>query len=204
VNQYSSYTDKQSDFTYYYATPDSNTNGFEAEGNIAFGGGVALFLNGTVGAAKYEAADAQPATSTSPATDASPSAWVANAPHDTESVGLTYQKKNGLDLGFFNKRVGSRWDDDGSYHQNVAYSPFWMSNLFFNYTVRNGSRFSNSKIKFSVNNLFDNHDVVGISPNNDVTGSLVPYTPDPQDQLLLLPARSFMISFQLGFSPRER
>jgi iron complex outermembrane receptor protein len=206
VNQYSSYTQKSgpnADFTYYYATPPSNTNGFEAEGNIAFGAGLGLFLNGTVGSAKYEAAPAQAATATEPASPASPEAWVALAPHDTESLGLMYQSK-GWDLGFFNKRVGSRWEDDGAYHQNIPLDPFWMNNMFFNYTVRNGSRFDNSKIKFSVNNLFDNHNIADISPNNSVTGSLVPYTPDSGDQLQLLPGRSFMVSFQFGFSPKER
>lgn len=206
VNQYSSYTPKtgpNADFTYYYATPPSNTNGFEAEGNIAFGAGLSLFLNGTVGSARYEAAAAKAATATEPAQPASPEAWVALAPHDTESLGLLYQSRE-LDLGFLNKRVGSRWEDDGAYHQNIPLDPFWMNNLFFNYTVRNGSRFDNSKVKFSVNNLFDNHNIADISPNNNVSGSLVPYTPDPGDQLQLLPGRSFMVSFQFGFSPKER
>lgn len=206
VNQYSSFTPTtgpNAGFSYYYATPPSNTNGVEGEGNIAFGHGLSLFLNGTFGAAKYEAAAAQTASGTTPASAASPSAWVALAPHDTESLGLTYQS-SAWDLGFFNKRVGSRWDDDGPYHQNVGLDPFWMNNLFLNYTVRNGSRFSNSKIKFSINNLFDNHDITDISPANDVTGSLVPYTPDGLDTMTLLPGRSFMVTFQLGFMPKER
>jgi iron complex outermembrane recepter protein len=208
VNQYSSYTNSQMgspDFglTYYYATPPSDTNGFEAEGNIAFGGGLSLFLNGTAGSAKYEAAAAQAATATSPAVAASPAAWVALAPSDTESLGLTYQSK-GVDFGFFNKRVGSRWEDDGPYHQNVPLDPFWMNNLFLNYTVRNGSHFDNSKIKLSINNLFDNHNVVDNAPNVPTSANLIPYTPDPGDQLELLPGRSVMVSFQFGFSPKER
>ncbi len=206
VNQYSSYTPKtgpNADFTYYYATPPSDTNGFEAEGNVAFGAGLSLFINGTLGEAKYEAAAAKAATDTAPASPASPVAWVALAPHDTESLGLTYQSR-GWDLGFFNKRVGSRWEDDGANHQNVPLNPFWMNNLFFNYTLRNGSRFDNSKIKFSVNNLFDNHDITDVSPVNSTTGSLVQYLPDPGDNIQLLPGRSFMVTFQLGFSPKER
>lgn len=206
VNQYSSYTPQNgpnAGFTYYYATPPSNTNGFEAEGNIAFGAGLSLFLNGTVGSAKYEAAAAQAATGTAPASPASPEAWVALAPHDTESLGLTYQSK-GLDFGFFNKRVGSRWEDDGPYHQNVPLDPFWMNNLFLNYTVRNGSRFDNSKIKFSVNNLFDSHDITDVSPANSTAASLLSYVPASGDNIQLLPGRSFMVTFQFGFSPKER
>jgi len=60
-------------------------------------------------------------------------AWVASAPHDTESMGLTFQK-HGFDLGAFGKRVGSRWADIGNYHQTVAEDPFWMNNIFLNYT----------------------------------------------------------------------
>jgi iron complex outermembrane receptor protein len=206
VNQYSSFTPSSgpdAGFSYYYATPPSNTNGLEGEGNIAFGRGLGLFLNGTLGEAKYEAAAAQAATSTAPATAASPEAWVALAPHDTESLGLTYQSK-AWDMGFFNKRVGTRWEDDGAYHQTVPLDSFWMNNLFLNYTLRNGSRFENSKIKLSFNNLFDNHNVVDISPANAVNASLVQYAPNASDTLELLPGRSVMVTFQLGFSPKER
>ena len=206
VNQYSNFTPSSgpnAGFTYYYATPPSDTNGFEGEGNVALGGGLALFLNGTFGDSKYESAIAQAATATSPAVPASPSAWVALTPHDTESLGLTYQRK-GWDLGFFNKRVGSRWEDDGPYHQTVPLDPWWMSNLFLNYTIRNGSKFDQSKIKLSFNNLFDNHDIADIGAANATTGSLVLYTPSPSDTTQLLPGRSVMVTFQLGFSPRER
>jgi iron complex outermembrane receptor protein len=206
VNQYSSFTPSSgpdAGFSYYYATPPSNTNGVEGEGNIALGGGVGLFLNGTFGEAKYEPAAATAATGTTPASPASPAAWVALAPHDTESLGLTWQKK-GWDLGFFNKRIGSRWEDDGPYHQTVPLDSWWMNNLFLNYTLRNGSKFDQSKIKLSINNLFDNHNVADISPANGTTGSLVPYTPNSLDTLQLLPGRAVMVTFQLGFSPRER
>jgi len=205
-NSYSSYTPSSGDnkgITYYYANPASNTVGFEAEGNIYLTHGLSLFLNGTVGQAKYESASAKAGTATTPATAASPSAWVANAPHDTETEGLTYHDKN-LDLGFFNKRVGSRWDDDGAYHQAVPYDPFQMSNLFLNYTVRGGSLFDQSKIKLSVNNLFDNHDVVSIGAASGVSGSGVIFTPSPNDTMQLLPGRSVMVTFQMGLSPKGR
>ncbi|HTV16708.1 MAG TPA: TonB-dependent receptor [Acidobacteriaceae bacterium] len=206
VNQYSSYTPSSgpnAGFTYYYATPPSDTNGLEGEGNIALSHGLALFLNGTLGSAKYEAAAAQAATATEPATAASPAAWVALAPHDTESLGLTYQDK-GWDFGFFNKRVGSRWEDDGAYHQTVPLDPFWMNNLFLNYTIRNSSKFDQSKIKLSFNNLLDLHNVVDIGAANGVNSNLQLYTPDPGDTMELLPGRSVMVTFQMGFSPKGR
>ena len=206
VNQYSSYTPSSgpnAGFTYYYATPPSDTNGVEGEGNVVLGGGLSLFLNGTFGSAKYESSSGQPATGTSPAIPASPSAWVALAPHDTESLAITYQR-HGFDMGFFNKRVGSRWEDDGAYHQTVPLDPFWMSNLFFNYTIRNGSKFDQSKIKLSFNNLLDNHNIVDIGAANATTGSLVLYNPSPSDTTQLLPGRAVMVTFQLGFSPKER
>jgi iron complex outermembrane receptor protein len=205
-NAYSSYTPTSGPdkgITYYYANPASNTVGFEGEGNIYLTHGLSLFLNGTVGQAKYESADAKPATGTSPATPASPSAWVANAPHDTESAGLTYHDKR-LDIGYFNKRVGSRWDDNGAYHQSVPYDPFWMTNLFFNYTVRANSFFDQSKIKLSMNNLLDHHDVVTVGAANSVTGSGVIYTPSQSDTMQLLPGRSIMITFQMGLNPKGR
>lgn len=205
VNQYSSFTPSSgpdAGFTYYYATPPSDTTGVEAEGNIAVGRGLSVFLNGTYGQAKYEASSGQNATATAPAVPASPSAWVALAPRDTESAGISYQK-HGWDLGFFNKRVGDRWQDDGAYHQSVPLDPFWMNNLFFNYTIRKNSMWDQSKIKLSFNNLFDYHDVVTISPANSTSNSLVLYTPSPNDTIQQLPARSVMITIQLGLNPRE-
>jgi len=205
INQYSSFTPSSgpnAGFSYYYATPPSDTNGVEGEGDVALGAGIALFMNGTLGDAKYESSSGTAATVTSPAIAASPSAWVALAPHDTESLGLTYQK-HGLDLGFFNKRVGTRWEDDGAYHQTVPLDPFWMNNLFLNYTIRNGSKFDQSKVKLSFNNLFDYHSVVDISPANSVNGNLQLYSPNSSDTMELLPGRAVMVTFQMGFS-KER
>jgi len=205
-NAYSSYSPTSGPnkgMTYYYAAPASNTVGFEAEGNIALTRKLSLFLNGTMGQAKYESTAAQAATATTAAVAAAPSVWVANTPHDTETEGLTYQDKR-FNVGIFNKRVGSRWDDDGSYHQAVPYDPFSMTNFFFNYTVRGGSLFDQSKIKLSINNLFDQHNTVLVGAANGVTGSGVTYTQSPLDTLELLPGRSFMVTFQFGLSPKGR
>jgi len=52
-----------------------------------------------------------------------------------------------------------------------------------------------------VNNLFDYDDVAGISAANATTASMQAYTPDPTDNLQLLPGRSIMLSFQVGITP---
>ena len=228
TNTYSSYTDSTvSDpnygFTYYYAQPDSDTLGFEAEGNYAVTNSLSFNANGTLGAAKYEASGGTPAVldasgiTITPAVGPTTAAWVALAPHDTESMGMTYQK-TGLDIGIFGKRVGSRWNDIGSDHQNVPLEPFWMSNLFLNYNIRGRSIFDGSKIKLSINNLFDDHSIVAISAANDgttltsttvnnalkVTQNQQLYSPSWADSLETQSGREIMISFQIGLTRRER
>ncbi len=233
TNTYSSNTDVQGNaqtnpdygFTFFYANPNSDTNGFEAEGNYAVTNALSFNGNATIGTAKYEASAGSPAvvdpnsgTVIIPAVAPTPTAWVASAPHDTESMGMTYQQR-GLDFGIFGKRIGSRWDDIGNYHQVVPYDPFWMSNLFLNYNVRGHSIFDGSKIKLSINNIFDDHSIVLISPANDGTTLSSPYTTNTalevtQDKQLYTPSwndsiekqagRAIMITFQLGLTRESR
>ncbi len=125
---------------------------------------------------------------------------------------MTYQEK-GLDFGIFGKRIGSRWNDIKNFHQIVPLDPFWMNNLFVNYNI-NRSRFAGSKIKLSINNLFDDHSIVANSAANDgtlyygvtgtkVTQSLQPYSPSWNDSIEKQAGRAIMISFQFGLT-RER
>jgi len=187
--------------SYYYATPPRNTTGFEAESNLVLTRGLSLVVNGTIGEAKYESAGAK-TLGNGTVLPASNSMWVANVANDTASGGITYQD-HGFDIGFFNKRIGPRYVDNSSVHQATQLNPFWMNNLFVNYTMRRNSLFDQSKIKLSVNNLFDGHDIVGLSPGSSPTPT-VPFAPSGLDQLQLLPGRSIMITFQVGLSPRER
>lgn len=230
TNTYSTYTVPttcncaDSGFTYNYANPDSDTNGFEAEGNVAVTHALSFNANGTLGVAKYEASAGTPAvygsngTLINPATSPTPEAWVATAPHDTESMGMTYQQ-SGVDFGIFGKRIGSRWDDIGGAHQVVPYDPFWMSNLFLNYNVRSHSIFDGSKVKLSINNIFDDHSIVNIGAANDGTTLSQPFntsavTPVSQDLQLYTPSwndtlekqagRSIMITFQIGLTRQGR
>jgi iron complex outermembrane receptor protein len=201
--------------TYWYATPARNTTGFEAEGNVVVMKGLSLIVNSTFGDAKYEAAAATTLNDgKNTPVPASPVAWVASVAKDTFSGGFTYQDK-GFDIGFFNKRIGPRYVDNTvnltvnniaitqTVNQATSLDPFWMNNLFVNYTLRSKSIFDQSKIKLSVNNLWDNHDIVGLSPGASGTPA-IPFTPNVLDQLQLLPGRSVMITFQVGLQPRER
>ncbi|MGH9560779.1 MAG: TonB-dependent receptor domain-containing protein, partial [Terracidiphilus sp.] len=224
MNTYSNYTGSDpSDpntfgFTYYYANPDSDTNGFEAEGNYAVTRALSFNANGTFGAAKYESSSGTPAVLDSignvlqKAVAATPEAWVANTPHDTESMGMTYQQK-GVDFGIFGKRIGSRWNDIKSFHQTVPMDAFWMNNLFLNYNVKR-SMFAGSKIKLSVNNVFDDHSIVNTSAANDaklyngvtgtkVTQSLQRYSPSWNDAIQKQAGRSIMLTVQFGLT-RQR
>jgi iron complex outermembrane receptor protein len=169
----------------YVLTGPSNTKGIEAESNIVFGHGVSLYLNGTLGAAKYH----------------DTGLWVANAPRDTETEGLTWQQKN-WSAGFFNKRVGKMYNDNGSVNQAVLIDPFSVSNLFVNYTIKNASFLRGSKLGLAVNNLFDNHNIVGITPGVGPTAT-VPYAPSGGDFLTLLPGRSVMVSLTVGYAPKR-
>jgi iron complex outermembrane receptor protein len=128
-------------------------------------------------------------------------------------MGLTYQAK-GVDFGIFGKRIGSRWADIKNYHQVIPEDAFWMNNLFLNYNVRGHSVFDGSKIKLSINNLFDDHSIVAIGAANDatlyngITGSKVKqslqqYSPSWNDSIQKQAGRAVMITFQLGLTRHE-
>lgn len=146
---------------------------------------MSLYLNATLGAAKY----------------ANTGLWVVNAPRNTETVGLTWQRKN-WDVGFLNKRVGEMYKDNGSVNQAVPIDPFSVSNAFANYTTKNASFLRGSKIGLAVNNLFDNHNIVGVSPATAATAAS-PFTPSSGDLLTLLQGRSFMVSLTFGYAPKR-
>ncbi|HTD03375.1 TonB-dependent receptor, partial [Undibacterium sp.] len=176
-NAYSSTTDTAGNTTF-FANGSSVTQGVEAESTIVLGQGFSLYLNGTYGSAKYSDSDK----------------WVQNAPSDTETLGLNY-KQGGWNAGWFTKRVGKMYNDNGGTHEAVTINPFIISNLFFNYSISSPSGIvKNSKIQLGINNLFDKHNIVGVTPAAKTTSA-----PAPGDQLTLLPARSFSLSLTLDF-----
>ena len=164
----------------------SNSLGFEGEANVFVAGGLSLYLNGTAGHAKYVSDGF-----------ANKGQWVANTPAYTTAIGATYHQKY-FDVGMFDKQVGPQWNDNGAFNQVVPISHFNVTDAYINYTIRTGSRFDQTKFRLSVNNLFDQQKVTGISP---ATAGPV-YIPNLQDQLSLLPGRSVMMTVTVGYSPK--
>ena len=156
-NGYDSYLDIVSGEPVAIATGPSNTKGLEAESNIVIHRGLSLYLNGSMGSAKYQTGPSYP----------NGGLWVANTPKNTEVIGLFWQKQN-WDMGYTNKRVGRLYNDNGSLNytisgvsipypvnQAVKIDPFNVSNVFVNYTVKGSSWLRGSKFRVAVNNLLD-------------------------------------------------
>jgi iron complex outermembrane receptor protein len=183
-NPYSSYLDSAGE-SFFYQTGPSNTRGIEAESNVLIGHGLSVYLNGTMGSAKYQEGK----------TYANGGLWIADAPKNTEAIGLTYQVKN-WDLGMFNKRVGPMYNDNGTNNQAVAIDPFNVTNLFMNYTFRGDTYLRGTKVRFGINNLFDQHNIVGVAPASPKSNA-----PAPGDILTLLPARSVSLTMTFGYAP---
>lgn len=231
-NGYSSSTDTNPSDAQYgesvnYISPSSVTQGGEFESTIYLGGGLSAYLNATKGSATYVGTLTvySPSSSTSnPLVVKAPSGlWVAGTPSDTEAEGVTYQRKS-WDLGFFNKRVGSQWMDNGAYHNQQRVDPFSTANGYINYTIQNESKFDGTKIRLTFNNLADSHNQTSVGlggkvvPNTFVANGLT-YT-DPfnatttsspgytggvnlADTPTLLPGRSVVLSVTFGFSPKH-
>jgi iron complex outermembrane recepter protein len=177
----------------YYLGPDSITQGFEAEANASLGYGFNLYANGTVGKANYTGTGVPSGLN------------VTDTPSYTQGLGVTYQNR-GIDLGIIEKRVGSYYDDNGSYHNQVYVAPYNNVNLFLNYTLRKNSFFDESKIGFSINNLFNSENITDVFPYNSPTpvgGSayIATTATSPLDQINLTSGRSFVVSFKMGLFP---
>lgn len=195
----------------YQSSGDSVTQGFEGDTNIAIAPGLSIYLNGTVGADHYvsEKINASGVSNPNP----NYQNWVANAPANTETYGITYQRHN-LDLGFFTKRIGPMWSDGKvtlaatsttaaqSYTRNqfIPIDPFDVANLFLNYTVHNQSRFDNTKVRLSINNLLNAQNITSVTAP---TSKTLLYAPSSTDTLGLLAGRSITLTVIFGYG-RER
>jgi iron complex outermembrane receptor protein len=180
-NDYSSTFDPVSGDTVYYLSGTSVTKGVESESTILLGGGLAVYLNGTAGSAKY--------------TDSH--LWVQNAPRDTETAGLTYNLGS-WNMGLFSKRVGKMYNDNGSSHQAIAIDPFNITNLFVNYRLQGSSKLSQSRIRVAINNLSNSHAITAVSAASKKSND-----PAPLDLLTLMSGRSVSVSFTIGLAPRN-
>jgi iron complex outermembrane recepter protein len=170
----------------YVASGDSVTKGFEAEANVYITHGLSFYANGTVGKADY----------------VNTGLWVANTPSNTEAFGLTYQQKH-FDFGIFDKRVGPMWNDlslaSGAVaNQVLPINPFSTTNVYFNYVLRNGSRWDATKFRLSVNNVFNSRGIVG---DQQAANATAVYSPGANDLLTLLPGRSITLTISPAFSP---
>ena len=177
----------------YVSSGDSVSKGFEGQTNISLFRGLGFYMNGTVGSARYVS------STVNGLANASLGLWLANTPADTESVGVTYQRRD-LDLGMFNKRVGNMWNDNSTFNQVVPIDSFNITNLYMNYTVRGGRLLNGSKVRLSFNNLFNDLGITSVTP---ATKSAT-FAPNAGDALGLLPGRSVTISFTMGLSPKGR
>jgi iron complex outermembrane receptor protein len=179
-NDYTSTTDPTTGEPVYYLAGRSTTQGVEVESNIVMWRGLSAYLNATGGTGKYN----------------SNGLWMAGVPSDTEAIGVNYMTKNWA-VGIFNKRVGKTWNDNASVNQASPNDPFNLANLFVNYTLNNGSRFDQTKLQFSVNNLSNSHAVTSFTPGLKTTN-----LPNPADVLAMLAGRSVSFSVTVGFSQR--
>ena len=140
--------------------------------------------------------------------------WVANTPSNIEGVSLLWQHGN-WDVGLTYKRVGQYYNDNGSLSykingitipfpvdQAITIGPFSLTNVFVNYTIKNASRLRGTKIQLAVNNLANNHNIVGVTPAIAATAT-APYVQNPGDLLNLLPGRSITITITGGYAPRR-
>lgn len=208
-----------------YLQPSSITEGVEGETNIYLTHGFSVYLNASYDSATYEGTLAATCTSTStlcaaagPLIVSAPSGLnVQQTPSDIEAEGFTYQHKS-FDFGFFNKRIGTFYIDNGAYHNQATIAPFDFANLFLNYTIRGGSRFDQTKVRLSINNLFNSSAITGDTITGTAQTETIPYNganfTDPfntngqtpiagGDNLTVMPSRSVTLSVIFGFSPKR-
>jgi iron complex outermembrane receptor protein len=232
-NSYASTTDPTTGEPIFALQPPSVTQGVEGQSNIQFTHGLGAYLNASYNHAVYVGSETIPCnsgatgcSSTNTPTLAVPvpgGLWVAQTPSNIETVGITYQH-GPWDAAFFNKRIGPEYQDNAAssgnviYHNQATIDAFNLSNVFLNYTIRSGSRFNGTKLRLSVNNLFNSHAITGISfagANSPVAQNIIAngttYT-DPinattgvngQDNISILAARSIMLTVTFGTSSKR-
>ena len=178
-NDYSSTTDASGNTTYFSAGK-STSKGVEAEATLALGGGFFVYGNATKGSSKYDDLGQ----------------WLQNTPSDTETLGLTYSNHN-LSIGYFSKRVGQMFNDNGSVHEAITIDPVTISNVFVNYTFRGNSLLSRSKLKFGINNLSNTHAITGVSPASSKSN-----LPAAGDVLTMMSGRSVSLAITFDLTKK--
>lgn len=191
----------------YVTSGNQVSKGVEAEANIYVARGISVYSNFTVGTARYVSQQI-PNSSGALITNPNYELWVANTPSNTEAIGLMYQQKH-FDVGLFDKRIGPMWNDlslaapingVSVANQVIPINPFNVANFYFNYVVRNGSRFDQTKFRLSINNLFDTHNIYGVQQAYNTTPI---YKTGSGDQLSLLPGCSIALTVTFGLSTKR-
>ena len=200
-----------------YQTAGSvRTRGMELEANVYVLHGLSFYTNGTIGTAYYSSASIPSYTAKITGDLLNPNylKQVAGTPSNTEAIGVTYQTRY-VDVGLFHKRIGTQFNDASAASTGIAYQgttlfpktlnqiipidPFNITNVFLNYTIRNGSHFDQTKFRFSLNNLLDTRNIVGTSQ----AAKANVFTPGPADTLTLTPGRSLSLTVTFGYSPKR-
>jgi iron complex outermembrane receptor protein len=83
----------------------------------------------------------------------------------------------------------------------IPINPFSTTNVYFNYVLKNGSRWDSTKFRLSVNNVFNSRGIVGDQQAANTTAA---YNPGAGDLLTLLPGRSITLTISPGYSPKSR
>ena len=117
---------------------------------------------------------------------------MAGAPKDTETLGLIYTDAD-WNASILAKRVGQLYND-GQYTSSYTINPVVLTNMFVNYTIKNPVAYTKkAKVQLAVNNLFDKHNIIGIS------GSGSDSNPLAGDLITTLPARSVSLTLTADF-----
>ncbi len=164
----------------YVLSGTQTAQGVEAEGNYVIGGGFSVFGNLTFSSLKY--ANGQ---------------WVAGAPHDTETLGLSF-RQGALAVNLSGNRIGRVYNDDKSgAHQAFALPTALVTNLNINYTLKapfNGVE--KIKLQAAINNLQNAHTIVAVA--SPISGSS-DAKPNANDLLTVMPARSVLFTASVDF-----
>jgi iron complex outermembrane receptor protein len=166
----------------FFASAPSVTQGIEGESNISVTHGLGFYLNASYNKAVYTGSQLTSCTSgVTGCTAATPQISVPvpsglnvqQTPSDIETVGATYQHGR-WDVAFFNQRVGTFFiDSPNGYHNAYTVNPFSIANAFINYTFH-GGRFNNTRVGLSMNNIFNNSNINGITlANNSPTQNII-------------------------------
>ena len=209
----------------FFLQPSSITQGLEGETNIYLGRGFSTYLNASYDNAVYKGTQNVSCVAGSTCTATTPQLTVTapgglnvqDTPSDVETEGVLYQHGS-WDAAFFNKRIGTMYIDNGAYHNQYTVNPFSLANAFINYTIRSSSRFDQTKLRLSFNNIFNSNSIDGMTlagavPTQTIAANGTTYV-DPfnatgqtpingQDNVTVLPGRSIMLTVTFGLTPKR-